>query len=171
MNIIKFLRASLIFLLGFLSANFFGFYLVYGFENPFIGNFSKDLSFPLGFLNYSKNAPFDFVKENQIEIYPDKIIINVENASIARYAPTGSMKPLLDENSNGLRIIPQSEKDIHLGDIITFEQDGNLIVHRVINKSRDSEGVYFITKGDNNSVSDGKIRFKDIKYITIGIIW
>ncbi len=157
------LGIALVFMLGFVSANLISYSLVYGAENPF----------PISFLslNNSKKAPFDFVKENQIEIYDDKIIINVNDASISRYAPTGSMKPLLDENSNGIRVVPKSEKDIHVGDIITFEKDRDLIVHRVIEKAEDSQGVYFITKGDNNSVSDGKIRFKDIKYVTIGIIW
>ena len=81
------------------------------------------------------------------------------------------MKPTLDEHSNGIRIVPKSENEIHIGDIITFEEDGDLIVHRVIDIGEDSNGKYFITKGDNNPVADGKIRFKDIKYITIGVIW
>ena len=81
------------------------------------------------------------------------------------------MKPLLDFNSNGIRIVPKNEEQISVGDIISFEQNGDLIVHRVVEKSEDEEGVYFITKGDNNSASDGKIRFKDIKYVTVGVIW
>jgi hypothetical protein len=44
-------------------------------------------------------------------------------------------------------------------------------VHRVIDKGIDEKGVYFVTKGDNNSVVDGKVRFKDIEYVTIAIIW
>jgi signal peptidase I len=81
------------------------------------------------------------------------------------------MEPLLDENSNGIRIIPKSEEDIHIGDIISFEKNKDLIIHRVIDKGVDNNGTYFITKGDNNNVSDGKIRFEDIRYITIGVIW
>lgn len=163
MNINKALIFSMIFLLGFISANLLAFYFVYGLESPF----------PVNFSSFSPNnqAPSDFVNENQIQIYDDKIVINVEGASISKYAATGSMKPVFDENANGIRVVPKSEEDIHLGDIITFEQDGNLIVHRVIEKSTDSEGVYFITKGDNNNISDGKVRFKDIRYLTIGIIW
>jgi len=161
MNTLKILKISIIFLIGFLSANIINFYFVYGLENPFL-NFS---------LNTSNNAPSDYVKENQIQVFDDKIVINIKDASIGRYAPTGSMKPVLDENSNGIRIIPQIEEDIHIGDIITFEQEDKLIIHRVIDKGTDEKGVYFITKGDNNQISDGKIRFQDIKYITVGIIW
>jgi len=167
MNLNKTLVFGMIFLFGFLSANLLSFYFVYGLENPFPVNFSG-----LGFSSADTNqAPFDFVKENQIEVYDNKVVINVDGASISKYAATGSMKPTLDENSNGIRIIPKSEEEIHLGDIITFEQDENLIIHRVVEKGTDSEGIYFITKGDNNTINDGKIRFKDIRYVTIGIIW
>jgi len=164
MNFEKIIKICIIFLLGFLSANLVGFYFVYGSEMP--------LSlFNLSFSSNNHSAPFDFIKENQIQIYDDKIIINVEGASISRYAATGSMLPVLDENSNGIRIIPKSEENIHIGDIITFEQENMLIVHRVVEIGTDNEGTYFVTKGDNNNINDGKIRFKDIKYITIGVIW
>ncbi|MEK6859824.1 MAG: hypothetical protein AABX54_03340 [Nanoarchaeota archaeon] len=162
MNFNKLLVFSLIFLFGFFSANFFSYYLAYGLENPFVNNFN---------FSDTNHAPFDFIKENQIQIYDDKVVINVDGASLSKYAPTGSMKPVLDENSNGIRIVPKNEDEIHVGDIITFEQDGNLIIHRVIEKGTDKEGIYFIAKGDNNTISDGKIRFKDIKYLTIMIVW
>lgn len=157
-RIIKF---SIIFLLGFLSANIVNLYLFYGLESPF----------SLIDSNTSSKAPSNFINENNIKIYNDKIIIDIEGASISRYASTGSMIPLLDENSNGIRIEPKSEKDINIGDIVTFRKNNNLIVHRVIEKGSDEKGVYFITRGDNNSINDGKIRFEDIKYITIGVLW
>lgn len=164
MKIESVLKISIIFLLGFFSANIFGYYMVYGLENPF-SNFTS-----LNLLS-SNDAPSDFIKENQIETYSDKIVINIQDASISEYSPSGSMKPVLDENSNGIRIKPKSEQDINIGDIITFKQDNLLIVHRVIEKGNDKEGIYFIMKGDNNTLTDGKIRFKDIKYKTIGVIW
>ena len=158
-DIDKVIKFCIVFLLGFLSANV-GLYFVYGDEMPF----------SMG-INDSKQAPSDFVKENQIEIFPDKIVINVDGASLSKYAPTGSMKPILDENSNGIRIRPDSEGDISIGDIISFRQDNYLIVHRVIDKGTDEQGTYFITKGDNASLADRKVRFEDIEYITIGVIW
>ena len=124
------------------------------------------------FLDFSTaKTPSNFIDREDILVYEDKIIINIKDASISKYASTGSMEPLLDENSNGIRIIPSSEQDISIGDIITFEKNQELIVHRVIEKGIDEKGTYFITKGDNNSISDGKIRFEDIQYITIGISW
>jgi hypothetical protein len=159
----KIIKICIIFLIGFLSANLVSFYVVYGLESPFsFNNFS---------FNDNNSAPFDFVEENQIKIYNDKIVIDIKDASLSRYAPTGSMKPVLDQGSNGIRIVPKSKDEIHVGDIITFKQDNYLIVHRVIEIGSDVDGLYFITKGDNNSISDGKVRFEDIKYITIGVIW
>ena len=116
-------------------------------------------------------APSDWIKENQISVFQDKIVISIENAGVSEYADTGSMKPTLDEKSNGIRIAPKNSEQISVGDIVTFERDGNLIVHRVTEKGKDDKGDWFITKGDNNRISDGKIRFSDIKYVTIGILW
>lgn len=162
MNFEKILKICIIFLFGFLSANLLSYYLVYGVENPFSNGFN---------INEMKSAPQDIVKENQIQIYDDKVVINVKGASLSKYAATGSMKPTFDENANGIRIIPQSEDEINVGDIVTYQSGDSLIVHRVIEKNKDKDGVYFITKGDNNTISDGKIRFKDIKYVTIAIVW
>ena len=90
---------------------------------------------------------------------------------MSRYAPSGSMRPVLNSKANGIRIKPKSPEQINVGDIVSFRRGMDLVVHRVIKKGEDSEGVYFITKGDNNDFVDGKIRFKDIKYVTVGVIW
>ena len=162
MNITKILKICIIFLIGFLSANLLSFYLVYGVENPFSNGFN---------FTPQNIAPKDIIKENQIEIYEDKVVINIRGASMSHYAPTGSMKPTFDENANGIRIVPTSEEDIQVGDIITYKSGEDLIVHRVIEIGKDTKGTYFIPKGDNNSINDGKIRFNDIKYLTVAMIW
>ena len=108
MKVSTIIKVSIIFFLGFLSANIVNLYFVYGSELPLpMGN-----NF-LGFSTNPNQAPFDFVNEDQIQVLNDKVIINVAGASMSRYAPTGSMEPILDENSNGIRIRPKSEKDIH----------------------------------------------------------
>ena len=160
----KLLKVVLIVLVGILFGNMLNFYLVYGVENPFSSEF-------LFYGSPNVVAPSDIVSEKQIEILDDKIIINLEGASLSRYAATGSMRPVLDKGANGIRIKPKSPEEINVGDIITFREYSKLIVHRVIEKGEDSEGIYFITKGDNNNIVDGKLRFEDIKYITIGVIW
>ncbi len=156
----KLLLISIIFLLGFLSASAINFYLVYGLEMPLMQT------------NNTENiAPSNYIDENQIQVYDDKVVINVENASLGEYASTGSMKPTLDENSNGIRIKPKSIDEISVGDIISFRKNNLLIIHRVIDKGKDENGIYFLTKGDNNNYIDGKVRFSDIEYKTIGVIW
>jgi len=162
MKYLKILSYVIIFVIGFLSCMLAS--LIYSeLEKPLvIGGLS---------LVSGAEAPGDWIKDSQIHVYENAVVIDIKNAGISRYAPTGSMKPILDENSNGIRIVPENPKQIKIGDIITFEQDGELIVHRVIDIGTDEQGVYFITKGDNNNVTDGKIRFKDVRYVVVGIIW
>lgn len=150
----------IVFLIGFLSCMLVGVLVA-----------ETEIPFDIGIDLTNAEAPGDWVEESQIHIYENAVVIDVDGASLSRYAPTGSMVPILDEDSNGIRIVPENEEDIEVGDIITFEQDNQLIVHRVSEKGEDSEGVYFITKGDNNNITDGKIRFEDVRYVTIGIIW
>jgi len=92
-----------------------------------------------------------YIEEKDIQVYKDKIVINVKNPSLSNYAPTGSMRPVIDVYANGIRIVPTSENEIQIGDIVSFEQDNQLIVHRVIEKGLDEQGIYFVTKGDNNN--------------------
>jgi len=156
--LVSVMLVSFIFYMIFLTANI----QVSGVESP-NGNLDNEIKV---------NAPSDKITQNNIEIYEDKVIIKIENASLSKYAGTQSMVPVFDTGANGIRIIPESEKCIKLGDIVTYESDnGNLIVHRVIEIGEDDEGTYFIVKGDNNLFSDGKIRFSQIRYITIGILY
>ena len=117
-------------------------------------------------------APSDVVSERNITVYGDRVVIAVEGASVSRYESSGSMAPVLDLGASGIRIVPESEDEIGVGDIVSFERDDSLIVHRVIAKEVDTKGVYFITKGDNSPLPDEeRIRFRDIRYVTIGIIY
>ncbi|MAG79243.1 signal peptidase I [Candidatus Pacearchaeota archaeon] len=138
---------------------------------PFSIDFEKPLSYIPFLDNTSEDFPSDFINIDDILIYPDRIVIKIPDASISSYEPTGSMMPVLDYGANGIRIKPTNEDSINIGDIVSFKKAGSLIVHRVIEKGIDEDGTYFITKGDNNNFSDEKIRFSDIKYITIGLIY
>ena len=151
-----------IFLIGFLSCMAIN--LVYDeIERPLrIGGLS---------LVDGTETPGNWITEDQIHVYENAIVIDLIDASLGRYAPTGSMKPVLDEFSNGIRVVPENPSQITVGDIITFEEGDGLIIHRVVEKGNDCNGAYFITKGDNNNVTDGKVRFENIRYVTIGILW
>lgn len=71
---------------------------------------------------------------------------------------------------NGLRVVPSSEEEIQVGDIVSFDYAGGIVVHRVVERGTDSDGLYFITKGDNSDKFE-KIRFEDIEYKTVGLIY
>ena len=119
-----------------------------------------------------KLTPPDRIKEDQIHVYEDKVVIDIKNPKWAKFADTNSMVPFLDEGSNAIQIQPASPEDIQLGDIISYEYEGSVIIHRVIEISNDEQGVYYITKGDNNQNQDPlRVRFPQIRRILIGIIY
>jgi hypothetical protein len=139
-------------------------------KNPFA---VKSMEMPLG-SSEEKSSPTNYINESQIEIQDNKIIIHINRARIGRFANTSSMMPVINENANSIEIIPSTPEQIYVGDIITFEQasqDSILIVHRVIETGYDENGWYAITKGDNSQATDGKIRFEQVRYITIGILY
>lgn len=130
----------------------------------------KESPYLIGF-GSAIEQPSNWITENNVEVHDDKVIIYVKDASISRYADSGSMLPVLGDTANGIRIKPESAGQINIGDIITFDNGGKLIVHRVIEKGTDSEGDWFVTKGDNNPETDGKVYFKDVRYVTIALIY
>jgi len=158
MRILNVLIGLVIFLLGFVAALCLSYNS--SFEKPSLLGTEKD-----------SISPPDYLGEDNIFVYPDRVVLRITGASISNYGSTGSMKPVLDSDSNGIRIKPNSESQIKVGSIVTFKRGNELIVHRVIDKGEDNEGIYFITKGDNNEFSDGKIRFSEIEYITVGILY
>jgi signal peptidase I len=65
-------------------------------------------------------------------------------------ASSGSMRPLISANSRVLleRIGPDQ---IRFGDIAMFRSDKCLVIHRVLGKRQEQEGVVFLQKGDYNA--------------------
>ncbi|HLC63130.1 MAG TPA: hypothetical protein VJJ21_02315 [Candidatus Nanoarchaeia archaeon] len=119
-----------------------------------------------------KLTPPDRIKESQIHVYEDKIIIDIKNPKWARFANTNSMVPFLDEGTNAIQIQPGNPEDIQLGDIISYEYGDSIIIHRVVEINEDSEGKYYIVKGDNNPQEDPiRVRFPQIKRILVGVIY
>ena len=121
-----------------------------------------------------KLSPPDRIKESQIHIYEDKVVIDIENARWASFADTNSMDPFLDERSNAIQIIPENPEDIFVGDIISYNSVNfpAIIIHRVIEIREDEQGIYYITKGDNNPRPDPeKVRFNQVRRVLVGIIY
>ena len=127
------------------------------------------------FFSYKeKFAPQDRIKEEQVKVYEDKVVIDLENATWAKFVSTGSMVPTLSEDANAIEIVPQSPKDINVGDIISYisPNEEGIIIHRVVETGEDEQGWYAITKGDNNKLNDPyKVRFEQVERVLIGIIY
>ena len=122
--------------------------------------------------------PSDKISKNQIHILDNKLVvalneIDEKDLRITSYTDTGSMKPTLGRNANGISYRVRDEKDIGVGDVITYkDRKGNLIVHRVVYIGRDEKGAYFLTKGDNNVVVDEqKVRLSDDIWKLIALIY
>lgn len=147
------------------------FFLGY-FANIFF-NLNKEIPFGAD-LSYERKSPADRIKEEQIHVYSDKIVIDLENAEWSKYLDTNSMDPFLDDGANGIEIVPSKPSEIKVGDIIAYQPKfyNGVVVHRVAEKGIDKEGIYFIVKGDNNpDVDPEKVRFEQIKRILVGIIY
>ncbi len=135
------------------------------------------LSFELIFANSEspeRASPSQYVTSDNVEVYSDHVTVNVKDAAWAEYADTNSMDPVLDSGAKGIEIMPKEESELSAGDIVSYVPSGSsdLIVHRIVNISQDNLGTFYTLKGDNNSSSDPeKVRFNQIKYKTIMIIY
>lgn len=120
-------------------------------------------------------SPSDRIQLRQIQVENNKLTLTYNtNLYLSEYAPTKSMLPLFDSGHNGIEIIPQKASDIKIGDIIAYQSDivNGLVVHRVIDVKQDDKGAYFTLKGDNNTEQDPeKVRFNQIKFILIGVLY
>ena len=156
------LKYTLVFLLGFVSCALL--FSLFSYSNI-------EIPFGTGMVSYDADAPSDWVSEDDIVVFDDKVVLRIANVTLSNYADSGSMSPVLDEGANGIRVVPESADDVNVGDIVSYDFDGIMIVHRVVEKDVDGEGVYFVMQGDNNFVSDGKVRFDDVRYVTVGILY
>jgi signal peptidase I len=123
---------------------------------------------------FEKISPSDWIKESQIKVYDNRIIIDLENAEWAKFTDTNSMDPVIDSNANAIEIVPKSYKEIQPGDIVSYEIENveGIIIHRVVETGFDEKGWFAVTKGDNLENNDPfKIRFSNIKRVVVAIIY
>ena len=119
-----------------------------------------------------KPSPQDHIKESEIKVYDDRVVIERGNMIWSKFSDTNSMDPLLDIGHNGLEIIPESPEEIKVGEIIAYDKGDTRIIHRVVEVGKDNKGWFAIAKGDNNLIADiGKVRFEQVRGILIGIIY
>jgi signal peptidase I len=118
-------------------------------------------------------SPDDHISDDQILVHQNNVVLLIEDAMWSSFTDSNSMDPLLDYGANGIEIKPESEQDITVGDIISFRSNGgSIIIHRVIDITSDEQGLYYITKGDNNPTADAqKVRFEDVLGILIAVVY
>ena len=117
-------------------------------------------------------SPSNRVEENQIHVYPNQIILDIDHASWARFTNTNSMDPFIDENSHAIEIMPTYPLQIQVGDIIAYQLGNTVVIHRVIERGIDSIGTYYIVKGDNNVLQDPiPVRFEQVRGVVVAIIY
>lgn len=130
-----------------------------------------------GVRSYSSDemlSPGDWIKESNVMITDDKVIIDIPNATWARFTDTNSMDPVIDIGANSIEIRPPSKESLKVGDIISYSSEyiDGLVIHRIVDIKEDQKGTYFITRGDNNNVNDPqRVRFDQIKGVVIGILY
>jgi len=118
------------------------------------------------------HSPSDWLKEQPIQVYKNRVVLQVEDASWARFTDTNSMDPFIDAEANAIEILPDDADLINVGDVISYTSAYGVIIHRVVEKGVDEEGIYFIVKGDNNASEDPlKVRFEDIKGVVVAVVY
>ncbi|MBU1111616.1 MAG: signal peptidase I [Nanoarchaeota archaeon] len=133
----------------------------------------NDYQQPLNFWGGAEIAsPSDWVSEDQIKVYDDTVILQLTGATWAKFTDTNSMDPFLDDGANAIEIMPDSAEDIQVGDIISYQTDSGIIIHRVIEVGEDNDGIYYTVQGDNNSFADPvKVRYSDVVGVLVAIIY
>lgn len=157
-------------------------------DNEFIDKLNDNVRDHIQTMSSIKPSQSDYTissRDNKVSISfeRDVKLARKNDYELEVYCDSHSMNPTISCEHTTIQYPPKSENEIQKGDIIWYKQANRLIIHRVLEKGRDSEGVYFRTKGDANNgfiansrdykdYLDPKIvRFKDIKYKVVGVIW
>ena len=127
-----------------------------------------------GSASRDKPSPSEWVKNSQINVFNDEVVLKIKNAKWAVFTDTKSMDPVIDSTSKAIQVIPESEKEIRIGDIAAYKSsyENGTVTHRVTEIGHDSKGWYAIFKGDNNKYPDPeKVRFGQITGVVVAIIY
>ncbi len=128
---------------------------------------------PAALLGGQENSsPSDWVKENQIQVYPHYVVLDIPGVKWAGFTNTNSMDPFIDETANAIEVMPADPDAIKVGDVISYQTAYGVLIHRVINKGYDEQGIYYVVKGDNNHFSDPfKVRFDEVQGVVVAVIY
>jgi len=142
-------------------------------DGQYEGNALQALN-PFSFSLQAQPSPKDRIPEKAIAVWQDRVVLDIQDAEWATFTDTKSMEPVIMIGSNAIELRPENEEDVQVGDICSYQSvyaEGN-IIHRVVLKSQDEQGTYFIFKGDNVPTSDpGRVRFDQIQRCVVAIIY
>jgi len=132
---------------------------------------SDSVAFPQ-FSGTERISPVERLSWDDIRLTADGIFIEADGIRLVAIADTNSMDPVLDKESKVLSLKPTSSNQIFVGDIISYKErfGDRIIIHRVVEIGNDGSW-YAVTKGDNNAISDGKIRWDQVRSVLVGIIY
>lgn len=134
---------------------------------------ATETQIPAAFLSGQENSsPSDWIKEEQIQVYPQWVILDIPGAKWAGFTDTNSMDPFIDETANAIEITPAHPDAIQVGDVISYQTVYGVLIHRVIKKGIDDQGIYYLVKGDNNRFQDPfKVRFGEVQGVVVAVIY
>ena len=118
-------------------------------------------------------SPGDRINQDNIHVYNDRVIIDINNPKWARFTNTNSMDPIIDEEAHAIEIMPK-EDSLKIGDIVAYKPKGysGTVIHRIVDIKEDQEGTYYILQGDNNPRPDGqKVRYSQVKGVVVAILY
>ena len=134
--------------------------------------------------NEKDNKLCSKLKFDDINVFKTHTIIQIPDIVKGKVKGTGSMLPTVYPDSIILYKKPNNENDICIGDIVyyignidncdsSWLKNSSAIIHRVKKIKNDEKGIYYIVNGDNNGLfyDPCKIRFGDIKYVVIGVLY
>ena len=127
---------------------------------------------PSVYTSQERYSPQDRISTDQISVMSDKVILQIEKPMWAGFADTNSMDPFIDAGANSIEVKPSNALDIKEGDVISYYLGEDILVHRVIMVGEDSEGIFYIVKGDNNSRPDpDPVRFEQVHGVLVAVIY
>lgn len=84
-------------------------------------------------------------------------------------ACTGSMEPAIT-CLDRITFRKVGDLDLEVGNVVTFEDGDDLILHRIIAIAESPTETYYLTKGDNNLLDDGLwLRRSELVEVVVGI--
>ena len=105
----------------------------------FLTNVEKER--PFSFNSNEVKSPGDWIQEDQIKIRDRAIILMIKNATWSTFTDTNSMDPVFDSASHAIKLVPKDDSELEIGDIISYKTEVGIVIHRIIDIGKDSEGV------------------------------